>query len=404
MSKFSLSWSRATTTMAMTLLIAAQPVGAREAQPVSQTAIKSMDAAVANMVAERKAAGYVVALARGDRIFFLKSYGLADIEKNVAMTPDTVFRVGSITKQFTAAGILLLADLGKISVEDRLSKYLPDYPNADKITIYQLLTHTSGLANFTGVELFRSTMRLEGTTSDMVTALAGISPQFEFNPGEAWSYSNTGYYLLGGVIEKVSGQTYSDYMRTNVFMPLGLKDTAIDDHGEIVPHRASGYVTNADAPTGFRNASWTSLTVAGGAGAARTTIRDLIAWNAALLGGKLLKPETLALMTSPAKLSDGRSASAGWLPKHQPLPHADYGMGVGLGDDKGRAMVGHGGAINGFNAALFTYRDRGVTIAILANTGSATYQFAPRMADIILSGATEPSASKVDSASRLGAR
>lgn len=393
MSNSSVSWSRAATVMALSVILAAHPAAARDVPPVSQAAIKSMDAAVANMVAERKAAGYVVALARGDNIIFLKSYGLADIENNVAMTPDTVFRIGSITKQFTAAGILLLVDQGKVSVDDRLSKYLPDYPNADKVTIYQLLTHTSGLANFTGSELFRSTMRLEGTTSDMITALAAVSPQFEFLPGQAWSYSNTGYYLLGGVIEKASGQTYSDYMRTRVFLPLGLKNTAIDDHGEIVPHRAHGYVTNAEAPSGFRNASWTSLTVAGGAGAARTTIRDLIAWNAALLGGKLLKPDTLKLMTSPAKLSDGRSATLGWLPKHQPLPHADYGMGVGLGDDRGRAMVGHGGAINGFNAALFTYPDRGVTIAILANTGSATYQFAPRVADIVLAGT--PSAGSV---------
>ncbi|MDT9600521.1 serine hydrolase domain-containing protein [Sphingosinicella rhizophila] len=361
-----------------------------EARPLSQAAIKSMDAAIADMVAKHKVAGYAVAIAKGDRIEFLKTYGMADIENGAAVTPDTVFRVGSITKQFTAAGILLLADRGKLSIYDPLSKYLPDYPNADKVSLYQILTHTSGLTNYTGLEFFESTKKLEGTTSEMTKALASITPQFEFTPGTARSYTNTGYFLLGAVIEKVSGQDFAEFMRANVFEPLGLKNTAIDSAGDIVLHRAHGYVSTPEAPSGFRNAPYDSLTVAGAAGAARSTIRDMVAWNAALLSGKLLKPATVALMTSPAKLASGRSAGAEWLPKHQPLPRAPYGLGLGLADSKQRPMVGHGGAISGFNAALFTYPDPDFTLVILGNTKSATYQFAPLMVEILLSGASAP--------------
>ncbi len=389
MPKF-VNWKRrACVAAALAALAVSSPGFARDAAPapISRTVIASMDAAIQEMMTQHKAAGYAVAIARGDRIVFQKGYGLADIENGVAITPDTVFRVGSVTKQFTAVGILALVDQGKLSVNDRLSKYLPDYPNADKITIYQMITHTSGLANYTGQELYRRTSRLEGTTMEMVDALVTVKPQFEFEPGTAWSYSNTGFYLAGAVIEKITGEKFADYMRTRIFEPAGLKHTAIDDGGDIIAHRAHGYASSPDSAAGYRNAAPTSMTVAGGAGAARSTIGDLVAWNAALLGGKILKPETLAMMTAPAKLSDGRPASAGWVAKHQPVPTADYGMGIGLGDDKGRPMIGHGGAISGFNAALFTYPDRNVTIVVLANTGGATYRFAPRIADIVLADA-----------------
>jgi CubicO group peptidase (beta-lactamase class C family) len=181
-----------------------------------------------------------VLVAQGDKIVFEKSYGDANLEWNIPDDASTKFRIGSITKQFTAASILLLEERGKLSTDDPVKKYMPDAPAAwDKITIYNLLTHTSGIPSFTSFPDYQSSEGTATTPKALVDRFR--NKPLEFQPGEKWNYSNSGYVLLGYLLEKISGQTYSDFVTENIFKPLGMKDTGYDSHSAIIPHRATGY-------------------------------------------------------------------------------------------------------------------------------------------------------------------
>lgn len=325
-----------------------------------------IDPIVEETLASGRAAGAVVAVVYDGKLVMNKGYGLADLEHSVPATPDTVFRIASVTKPFTATAIMLLAERNLLSLDDPVSKHL-SFPGGDKVTIRQLLTHTSGLRDFTEDPSIKTVEMQTLTTGEFVQHIAGIRPLYNFPPGTGWRYSNSGYYLLGAIIEKISGTPLATFLRENVFDKAGMTATAFDRHDEIVKHRASGYILEANEPGAFRHARYISMTTPGPAGALRSTASDLAAWSIAFFGGGIVPPETVNEMTAPARLSDGRVAS---LARHNPPPgwDNDYGYGFILGTLDGHRRIGHSGLITGFSSTLQHFPDRKLTIIILANT------------------------------------
>jgi CubicO group peptidase (beta-lactamase class C family) len=319
-----------------------------------------MEQVVQEYVAKREFMGTVL-VARGAQTLFSKGYGFADLEWDVPNSPSTKFRLGSVTKQFTAASILLLEERGKLNASDRVKKYLPDAPAAwDKITLFHLLTHTSGIPNFTS---FPDYAKLEpfSTTAEQLVARFRDKP-LDFEPGEKWSYSNSGYVLLGYLVEKISGESYARFVQDNIFKPLGMNDSGYDSNSAIILHRASGYVRTEN---GFENAGFINMTVPHGAGALYSTTEDLLKWEQGLFGGKLLQPASLAKMTKPFK--------------------DNYAFGLGVSTSAGHALISHGGGIEGFNTELEYYPDDKLTVIVLGNVnGAAPGTIAHKLAAVAL--------------------
>jgi D-alanyl-D-alanine carboxypeptidase len=328
----------------------------------------------ARMVADRLTPGLQVCVRRRGKVVFSEGFGKADLEWNMPMTPTSICRIGSVSKQFTAAAVLLLAQDGKLSLDDKLSRFFPDFPNAERLTLRRMLSHTAGLGNYTATtppELVWQQARTDRNSAEMLELMRPSSAKLIFEPGTSYRYSNTGYVLLGLVIEKAADKPYRDVLQSRLFTPFGLTRTAVDSVTEIVPRRAAGYSNAPTAPSGFENASFTSMTYPGGAGAIRSTCEDLCAWHAALLGGKVLQPAMLAAMLSPVTLNDGS------LPKQKNRKGEEtairYGFGIGVGPIDGHPAASHGGNIQGFASNLETLRDEGVTIAMMINAdGGAT--------------------------------
>jgi D-alanyl-D-alanine carboxypeptidase len=285
----------------------------------------------------------------------IAGYGMANLEWREPVTPETAFEIGSVTKQFTAAGILLLAQQGKLSVDDKISRHLQDTPASwANITLRHLLTHTSGLKNYTGLDGFELTRHL--TQAQFIRRI-GREP-LDFQAGEKWSYSNTGFSLLGYVIENVSGQGYWQFMHERIFGPLGMGSTTNRDPRTIIPRRASGYETNRAGH--FVNRDY-DLTDVFSAGAIVSTVGDLAKWNAALDAQKLLGAATEQEMWTPVRLNDGST-------------HA-YGFGWFLDPLQGHANIGHSGSTSGFSASLQRFPKDGLVVIVLTNsdeTGVAT--------------------------------
>ena len=373
-----------------TLCAAVSPAPSSAAAPAAVDArVKSaVDRFAAKAIDAKATAGLAVGIVQDGRFRLVQGYGFSDLENRVPVDERTVFRIGSVTKQFTAAAILLLAERGQLSVDDPVSKYFPDFPGGGGVTLRHLLNHTSGIHNYTADGFFRAAARQDRATSEMVSYIAGLNPLYDFKPGSAWSYSNSGYMLLGAVVEKVSGQPFDQFLNKNILEPLELRDTAMDDLAEILPNRARGYEVSKESPTGFANTSFISMSAAAAAGAMRSTPADLLKWQAALFGGKLLKPKSLAMMIEPARLSDGRLTSLGRKDKQGATPPAEYGLGLTIDRQKGRRFIGHGGSINGFNAWIQSFPEERLSVVLLTNTGGAAYAMAPELVETIF-GALE---------------
>ncbi len=315
-----------------------------------------MEQVVESYVNDGKFMGTVL-VARGTQALLDKGYGSADLEWGVANAPGTKFRLGSVTKQFTAASILMLEERGKLSVEDPVKKYIAGAPAAwDKITLRNLLTHTSGIPNFTSFPEY-SKMEPFPAKPAQILALFENKP-LEFAPGAKMSYCNSGYVVLGMVVEKASGESYAKFVQDNIFTPLGMKDSGYDSNREVIPHRASGYVRDKK---GFENAGYVDMTIPFSAGALYSTTEDLLKWEQGLFGGKLLKPESLKKMTTPY------------------LNH--YAFGLFVNEVKGRTVVSHGGGIEGFNTHLAYYPEDKLTVVVLSNVnGPAPGEIAGKLA------------------------
>ena len=301
-----------------------------------------------------------VLVAKGDDVVLSQGYGSANLEWNIPNSPATKFRLGSVTKQFTAACVLLLEEQGKWKVTDPVKKYLPDAPAAwDKITIYNLLTHTSGIANFTS---FPDYADFEGkaTTPEQLVARFRDKP-LDFEPGSKWSYSNSGYVLLGYLIEKVAGKSYQLFLQEHILLPLGMKDSGYDSNAAIISQRASGY---SPGPLGMNNAGFVNMTVPFSAGALYSTTQDLLKWERGLFGGKVLTAASLKEMTTPFK--------------------ENYAFGLTVSDVNGRKRIEHAGGIQGFNTELVYWPDEQMTVVVLANlNGDAPMEIASQIAAVM---------------------
>ena len=301
-----------------------------------------MEQVVQSFVQNKTFMGAVL-VARGNEVVFSKGYGSANLELEVPNTPSTKFRIGSITKQFTAASILLLEERGKLSTADPIKKHIPDAPAAwDAITIHHLLTHTSGIPNFTSLTSTPASAARVPTV-DKTIAVFRDKP-LDFPVGEKMAYSNSGYLVLGHVIEKLSGGSYEAFVQANLFTPLGMSDSGYDSNTRIIPRRAAGHLPG---PGGFVNAGFVHMSVPHAAGALYSTTGDLLKWEQALLGGKLLSAASLQKMLTPAK--------------------GDYAYGLVVRSPKGRREVWHNGGIDGFNAAMGHFPESGFTIIALGN-------------------------------------
>jgi CubicO group peptidase (beta-lactamase class C family) len=306
-----------------------------------------VDKYIKSQMEQHRIPGVALKIIQDGRVVKTAAYGLANLELNVAARPETVFEVGSITKQFTTAGIMLLAQDGRLSVDDRISKYLKDTPEAwGKVTIRHLLTHTSGIKNYTGLAGFQLWRHL--TQPQFIQAI-GAQPM-EFQPGESWKYCNTGFNLLGYIIENVSGMEYWDFMSRRIFQPLGMHATTNRLPSLIIPNRAAGYEQT--------NHVWINrdydLTDVFSAGAIASTVGDLARWSASLDGERLLNADSKEQMWTPAKLTDGKATK--------------YGFGWFLDTVEGHRDIGHGGSTSGFSASIQRFPDENLAVIILTNT------------------------------------
>ena len=351
---------------------------------------RKIDTAVRQDVDSGRVAGVAVAVLRDGRLVFAKGYGRANLELGTPVNATTVFRIGSLTKQFTAAGVLLLAEQGKLRIDDKLSLYLPDFPRASEVTLRDLLDHTSGIHNFTEGPVIDRISTNGATVKELVADIAGQSPLYDFEPGTGWWYSNSNYALLGAVIEKVSGESWGAFMKAHIFDKLGMVHTAADDARDVVAGRASGYSLVGDALGKFRNADFTDMSVPYAAGALRSTALDLARWNAALFGGKLLKPQSLKEMLAPGRLRNGAETQTAiaWpggkaFPPPAGYVPGPYAFGLDHHSENGRHIIGHDGSIAGFDGVMQTYVDEGLTIIVLANTNGAAHPLQAKVAKIL---------------------
>ncbi len=344
---------------ALVLLVAAPAVAQDGAAPVSAD---KLDEIVRGYVQNKTFMGSVL-VARGADVLLSKGYGSANLEWDIPNSPTTKFRLGSITKQFTAASILLLEERGKLKLDDPLSKYVSDAPNAwDRITIFNLLTHTSGIPNFTNLPEYKTLQLSETPLSKIIATVRG--KPLDFFPGEKMLYSNSGYILLGHIIETVSGGSYEKFVQDNIFTPLGMKDSGYDSNSAIIARRASGYVPS---PKGPLNAGYIHMSVPHAAGALYSTTEDLLRWEQALFGGKVLSPASLQKMITPFK--------------------GDYALGVAVHTADGRKVIDHAGGIDGFNTFLAYFPDDKLTVAVLANiNGPTPGAIATKLATIVHGG------------------
>ena len=240
------------------------------------------------------------------RSCFEKGYGLTDIEHQAAITPESKFRIGSLTKQFTAAAILKLQEEGKLSVTDKLSKYIPDFPRGDEVTLHHLLTHTSGIHNFTQKPGFMQRVTNAIAIEDLIKSFK--NDPYDFDPGTKWLYDNSGYVLLGYIVEKVSGEDYGKFLRENFFQPLGMTNTGVYRTNLALKHEALGYSYEEHK---FQRAVNWDMSWAGGAGALYSTAEDLYRWNEGIFNGKVLSEASLKAAFTPGKTRENEDDNSG---------------------------------------------------------------------------------------------
>jgi CubicO group peptidase (beta-lactamase class C family) len=305
-----------------------------------------------------------VLVADNGKVIFKKGYGDANKEWNIPNTPDTKFRLGSITKQFTATLVLQLVEEGKIRLDGKVADYLPEYPKpmGEKITIHHLLTHSSGIPNYTGFPNFRRELsKLTSAPADFIKVFWNLPLDFE--PGSKFSYSNSGYFLLGVILEKVTGKSYARLLDEKIFKPLGMANSGYDVSGTVIPKRAAGYQKLGGK---FINAELIDMSTPFSAGALYSTVEDLFLWDRALEGDKVLSSKSKALIFEPRIRTSISSGSLerygyGWFIGNEP---------VGSSGDSIFA-ISHGGSINGFNALIGRFPGTQSLIVLLNNTGSA---------------------------------
>ena len=311
-----------------------------------------------------------VLVAENGKVIFKKGYGMANMEWNIPVETDTKFRLGSITKQFTSMLILQLVQEGKIKVDGKLTDYLPDYrkDTGDRITIHQLLNHTSGIPSYTGLpNFFQEISRNPYSVPDFVKKFA--SGDLEFEPGTKFNYNNSGYFLLGAIVERVTGKPYEQALKERILDPVGMKNTGYDHHATILAKRAAAYEKR---PAGYVNAPYLDMSLPYAAGSLYSTVEDLYLWDQALYTDKLLSPQLKELMYKPGL----NNYAYGWVVRKAPL--GAQGEPV--------TIIEHGGGINGFNTVITRMPESKNLIVLLNNTGGTKLQdMTQRIAAILFS-------------------
>lgn len=294
--------------------------------------------------------GATALIAQKGKIVYHKAFGQANLELNVPMQRQTIFRIGSITKQFTAIAILQLMEQEKLNLQDEITKFIPDYPtHGHKITIEHLLTHTSGIKSYTDMKEFGDIIQKNMKPEELISFFK--NQPMDFVPGTQWNYNNSGFFLLGYIIEKVSGKTYPDYVEQVFFKPLGMTNSYYGNDEKVIKNRAAGYEPGKD---GIQNASPMSMTLPYAAGSIQSTVEDLWKWHQAVHAYRLVKKETLEKAFTPYKLTNGKATN--------------YGYGWFLGDIQGSPTIEHGGGINGFLTSSIYLPKEDVFVAVFSNS------------------------------------
>ena len=283
-----------------------------------------------------------ILIAKGGEILINKGYGMANYELNVINTPQTKFRIGSVTKQFTAMLVMMLKEGGVLDVNDSISKFISDYPNGDKITIHQLLTHTSGIPDLLGLDNFEDFKRDPSTPQKTVEFFK--NEPLEFEPGTKYEYSNSNYVLLSYIIELVTGKSYEEFIKESIFVPLEMKNTGMDSPSKLITNRADGYYPAKD---GIVNAPYIDMSIPTGGGGLYSTVEDLYKWDRALYTEKLVTKKTLEKIFTPYA--------------------EDYCYGWQKAEEFGHNCYRHGGSIEGFIAEIDRFPDDDVCIIVLSN-------------------------------------
>jgi CubicO group peptidase (beta-lactamase class C family) len=301
--------------------------------------------------------GASIAIARDGHITKAQGYGFANLELRSPATKETVYEIGSTSKQFTATAIMMLVEEGKVRLDDTITKYFPEAPQTWRaITIRHLLTHTSGIQNHVAVphwlDVFKTNLAFETAPSRDALLKMFFKLPLEFQPGETWAYDNTGYYLLGIIIEKASGKSYWQFLDERIFKPLGMNATRSTDPQPIVRNRASGYEWKNDH---FENRPVLLPAIAFSAGSLLSTVEDMAKWDAALYTEKLLKKSSLVQMWTPVATNDGAAAPS------------NYGFGWFIDSYHGHRLVQHSGGTPGFSSVIYRFIDDKLTIIFLTN-------------------------------------
>jgi len=325
--------------------------------PFTLARADEVDVYVGRQLRQLHIPGMSLAIVHDGQVIKAKGYGLANVEWNAPATSDTVYEIGSMTKQFTATAVMMLVEEGKVSLDDKITKYFPAAPETwSHVTIRHLLSHTSGIQNHVALPEFLNLLQGDLTLQSSLRRDELIKWFFrlplEFQPGETWAYDNTGYYLLGLVIEQASGRTYWQFLDERIFRPLGMTATRSTDPQPIIPKRASGYEWQNNS---FENRTVLTPIVAFSAGALLSTAEDLVKWDAALYTKKLLKKSSLRQMWSAVTTKDGSVAPFG------------YGFGWFIDSYHGHRIVQHSGGTMGFSSTIYRFVDDRLTIIILTN-------------------------------------
>jgi CubicO group peptidase (beta-lactamase class C family) len=317
-----------------------------------QTDVTQLTAEFDKMMSEQYKSdepGATALISRKGEVIFKKAYGMADIDAKKPMQIDNVFRIGSITKQFTAVAILQLMEQGKLSLQDEITKFIPDYPTqGHKITVEHLLTHTSGIQSYTGMKDYVQTMAVDMKPTEMIDRFK--NEPMNFAPGTKWNYNNSGYFLLGYIIEKVSGKTYGEYLNENFFKILGMRNSQYGTDTKLASKRVVPY---SRGMSGFETAQPLSMTQPYAAGSIESTVEDLIIWHHAVHSNILVKKETIEKAFKKYKLADGKET--------------DYGYGWRLGYVQESPTIEHGGGINGTLTMAIYLPKEDVFVAIFSN-------------------------------------
>ncbi len=334
--------------LGLALFVVASPTRAQESNDA--VVIARVDSLTKDYMALKKAPAVSIAVVRGKDTLVMKGYGLASREANRAATASTVYRIGSITKQFTAAGIMREVEQGKIMLDDPITKYLPDIPtHGRRVTVYNLLSHTSGVHNYTDKPEWVKRWGEEMTPRQIVAFVDRDT--LDFVPGTKYSYSNTGYVLLGMILEKVTGQPYAAYLQKQFFAPLGLTQTSYCADRPKDPQFAEGYAATSGT---VKPAEYLNITQPFSAGALCSTVRDLVKWHRALVDGRVVGARSYSLMTAADTLNNGSKIN--------------YGFGLVPGQLGGKRMIGHSGGINGFTTYGLYMPDENLNVIVLTNS------------------------------------